>query len=321
MVRQREAAEDVTQKTFVALARSANKLAARPVLSSWLHITARNLAAESARSDIRRRNREQGAIVMRDAEDADSESIWTGVAKHLDDALARLGDNDRDALSLRYFEGKSTREIAGLLGTSEEAIQRRINRAVHRLRAQLFRKGIPTTAATLGLCLSSKAVEAAPAGLAPAISKAALIAPPSSAVWPAILTLLMTTTQKKIAVALVMTLCAGAAVRFLSRSSAPVPTERQAAAAAVELPLDQYTGDFRMDGHELILTKRGRGLAIGSRNGGAPFVAYPQSATEFVSHDQGSLTTLSFTLDNAGRAAGFRLMRDGRLLGELKRGD
>src|SRR5262245_53128208 len=98
MVQQREAAEDVTQKTFIALARSARNLIERPVLSGWLHKTATNLAAESIRSEIRRRKREEEATMMRDDENADAESIWAEVAKYLDDALARLGNDERDAL-------------------------------------------------------------------------------------------------------------------------------------------------------------------------------------------------------------------------------
>jgi DNA-directed RNA polymerase specialized sigma24 family protein len=48
-------AEDATQGTFIALAQNAPKLAAREVLSSWLHLTARNMAAKLVRSEERRR--------------------------------------------------------------------------------------------------------------------------------------------------------------------------------------------------------------------------------------------------------------------------
>jgi len=57
-------AEDVTQAVFAALARSAEGLKERPVLSGWLHRTAQNIAAQTIRTDVRRRAREQEASAM-----------------------------------------------------------------------------------------------------------------------------------------------------------------------------------------------------------------------------------------------------------------
>ena len=51
-------AEDVKQATFVALASNARKLASRDVLSSWLLVTARYLAARMVRTEECRRCRE-----------------------------------------------------------------------------------------------------------------------------------------------------------------------------------------------------------------------------------------------------------------------
>jgi hypothetical protein len=262
--------------------------------------------------------------MMQDDENIDAESIWTELAKYLDDALARLGNNERDALFQRYFEGKTAREIAQRLGANEEAVQKRINRAVHRLRAQLTQKGITTSAATLGLCLSTKTIAAAPAGLAIAVSKTAMAAPASAiALWPSTLkTILMTSTQKKIAIAVALAFCAAGGATYTTRHFAPRQTEREAAAAAIDLPIDQYTGRFQMADHDLTLTKKGKGISISeTQNGGAPFVIYPSSESEFVSHDHGSLTTVSFTRNAAGRAVSFRLERDGHFLGDLKRTD
>ncbi|MEI9961555.1 MAG: sigma factor [Limisphaerales bacterium] len=48
-------AEDVAQRVFVALAKNSAQLADRRVLSGWLHRTAQNLAANTVRSEVRRR--------------------------------------------------------------------------------------------------------------------------------------------------------------------------------------------------------------------------------------------------------------------------
>lgn len=322
LTRQPEVAEDVTQKTFAALARSASRLASHPVLAGWLHKTATNLAAEAVRSEIRRRNRENEAVAtMRNTPgEDDAEAIWTELAQCLDAELANLRDEDRNALFLRYFEGKTAKEISRRVGAGEEAVQKRISRALQRLRTRLTERGVTANAEALGLCLASKAICTAPAGLAASVSKAALSISTTSFWSPALKTVLMTSAQKKIAVVTIAVLCAGATTTVALKRHLDGPIDRAAEAAAVDLPLDSYTGEFQMEGHELILTKRGRGISIrGAHDGGAPFVAYPRSETEFASRDQGSLTTLTFTRDAAGKATGFRLVRDGQLLGELKR--
>src|SRR5262249_38770893 len=56
--------QDVTQAAFLALAQNAGKLSNHPVLSGWLHQTTRNIAANTVRSDARRRAREQEAVAM-----------------------------------------------------------------------------------------------------------------------------------------------------------------------------------------------------------------------------------------------------------------
>ncbi len=174
MVGEAALAEDVTQGAFVALAQNASRLMGRPVLSGWLHRTARNLAANTIRSEVRRRAREQEAAAMNQYTSAEPDSLWARIAPHLDAALEELSEADRDAVSLRYFERKSAREMAAILGTSEDAAQKRVNRAVERLRQIFAHQGITVGAGGLAAVLSANAVRAAPAGLAAGISATAL---------------------------------------------------------------------------------------------------------------------------------------------------
>src|SRR5213083_1387923 len=172
MVRDAHLAEDVTQAVFVALARSALQLTGRPVLSGWLHRTAQNHAANVVRSDVRRRAREQEAAAMNELHEPDA--AWEDIAPHLDNALGELSEADRDALLLRYFEGKSARQIAQTLGTTEDAAQKRVSRAVERLREFFAKRGITVGASGLVAVISANAVQAAPAGLVVTISSAAV---------------------------------------------------------------------------------------------------------------------------------------------------
>jgi RNA polymerase sigma factor (sigma-70 family) len=200
MVRDAHLAQDVTQGVFVALAKNAAPLADRPVLAGWLHRTAQNLAAQTVRTDVRRRAREQEAAAMNELLADQPEAIWEHVAPLLDEALGELAEPDRDAVLLRYFERKSAREMAQTLGVSDEAAQKRVSRAVERLREFFARRGVSVGASGLAVSLTANAVQAAPAGLAVAVSTAAALAGTTfaTAVTTATKTIAMTTLQKTV---------------------------------------------------------------------------------------------------------------------------
>jgi RNA polymerase sigma factor (sigma-70 family) len=169
-------AEDVTQVAFVALAQNARELTHRPVLSGWLHRTAQNLATKVVRTEARRRVREHEAAAMNELLSAEADTTWKHIAPQLDAALGELSEPDRDALLLRYFERKSASEMAQSLGISDEAAQKRVNRAVERLREFFAKRGVTVGASGLVVVISANAVQAAPVGLAVTISTAAALA-------------------------------------------------------------------------------------------------------------------------------------------------
>src|SRR6185503_3884417 len=129
-------AQDVTQNTFAVLAREACHLAGRTFLSSWLHRTASNQAAKMVRGEMRRRAREQEAYSMQTAS-PNTDSDWKQIAPLLDVALNKLAESDRSVILLRFFEKKTAAQIGAALKVSEEAAQKRIVRAVDRLRGLL----------------------------------------------------------------------------------------------------------------------------------------------------------------------------------------
>jgi len=97
---------------------------------------------------------------------------WSPVAQHLDAGLGELGDADRDVLLLRYFEKKSAREMAAMLGISEDAAQKRVSRAIDRLRECLIKRKITVSAIGLGTLILANAVQSAPVGLGTTITTA-----------------------------------------------------------------------------------------------------------------------------------------------------
>jgi len=172
MTRDPHLAKDVSQGVFVALAKQAGKLTAHPALTSWLHQTARNIAAQTIRTETRRRHREHQAAAMN--ERSATGAPWEEIAPHLDAALGALPAPDRDAVLLRYFKNQSANDMAATLGISAEAAQKRVVRAVEKLRCLLTKRVAPAGVIELGSVLSANAVQAAPAGLASSISPSAI---------------------------------------------------------------------------------------------------------------------------------------------------
>lgn len=202
-VRSPDLARDVAQTVFIELAREAGKLRPGCVLPAWLHTATRRRAIDLIRGEARRKRREEIACtaaldpsVRRGATNMDSD-----LSDRLDEALSRLPAADREALLLRFFSGKSLREVGQGLGLSDDAAQKRVERALDRLRSVLRVGGAGGSALTLGTWLSAQAVPVAPAGLASSIAATALSANTAIATGAFASALFMTTTQKILVVA------------------------------------------------------------------------------------------------------------------------
>ena len=173
-VRSSQLAEEVAQSAFTDLARNAHRLAPDTILTAWLYQVTRRTAIDVVRREARRQLREQIASDM-NAMTA-SAADWTHIEPLLDEAMEALNDTDRAAVLLRYFENKSLREVGQTLGTSEDAAQKRVSRAVARLREFFAKHGVSLGASGLTVAISANAVQAAPVGLAVTISTVAALA-------------------------------------------------------------------------------------------------------------------------------------------------
>lgn len=168
-------AQDVTQAVFVLLAQKARTLSKDVILSGWLYRTARYVAADVLRVERRRQLREQKAMETMADESGDTHP-WEEIAPLLDAAMAELETKDRDAIVLRFFAGKSLREVGEQLGASEEAAQKRVSRAVEKLRQSFAQQGRSVSIPVLTAAISTYAVQAAPIGLTAIATSAALSA-------------------------------------------------------------------------------------------------------------------------------------------------
>ena len=198
-VRSPELAEEVCQTVFAHLARKAAELKPETVLSAWLYQATRYTAIDVVRREARRQAREQIAFQMSAAHEPTAD--WTHIEPLLDEAMQSLEEPDRTALLLRYFENKSLREVGQALGASEDAAQKRVSRAVERLREFFGRRKMTVGASGLVALVSAHAVQAAPAGLAGTIAAGTVVASAGLSTSTAIAatkTIAMTTLQKTI---------------------------------------------------------------------------------------------------------------------------
>jgi RNA polymerase sigma factor (sigma-70 family) len=172
-------AKDVTQMVFVSLARKASALTRHPVLAGWLYTATHHAAAQVVRGEARRRRHEEEAHMMNEIlkdNVAGTNVDWARVRPVLDATLRELGERDREAVVLRFFAQRPFAEIGRALRVSEDAARMRVERAVEKLRLQLVRRGVNSSAGALAFMLETQAVGAAPSELAASITNAACAA-------------------------------------------------------------------------------------------------------------------------------------------------
>ena len=151
-------AEEITQAVFVILARKAGTLSPRVAVSGWLYQTARLTAANFVKGEIRRRRREQEAAMQSNLLET-GPTDWTKIAPLLDDAMGALGEADRNAVLLRYFENRTSSEIGVALRMNEETARKRVNRALEKLRHFFVKRGVTISSATLSGAISANSVQ------------------------------------------------------------------------------------------------------------------------------------------------------------------
>lgn len=126
----KEAADDLTQETFLAVIRATVRYEPRALVRTYLYGIAFKLLAVEGRKEARERPAELTPV----SRDESDERLWVR------QALDRLDANDREILMLREYEQLSYGEIAELLRLPVNTVRSRLFRA----RTEL--KGILTPA-------------------------------------------------------------------------------------------------------------------------------------------------------------------------------
>jgi RNA polymerase sigma factor (sigma-70 family) len=171
-------AQDIAQSVFVDLVRKAkqisDRLTPKASLAGWLYRSTRFAVLTRLRDDQRRARHERQAMEQL-ITDSSPAPDWERIRPHLDAAMAELSDGDREALVLRYFKNHDFHTVGRALNLSDDAAQKRVSRAVERLREFFSARGVTIAASALLVLISANAVQSAPVALAATISTAALL--------------------------------------------------------------------------------------------------------------------------------------------------
>lgn len=172
--RNAHAADDVTQRVFTDLARKAKTLVNRPNLAGWLYNGTRFASAAAVRSERRRRNHEERAHAMSESLESSYLPGTQSLEPLLDEIVDLLPEHDREVVLLHVVEGLPFAEVGARLSLKADAARMRVNRALERLRENLARRGITSTAAALMSALSAQAFSGPAAPSAAAVAAEAL---------------------------------------------------------------------------------------------------------------------------------------------------
>jgi RNA polymerase sigma factor (sigma-70 family) len=172
----RELAKDVAQTVFIDLARKANKLIGRELLVGWLYRSTRFAASKAMRANYRRQVRERAVVSMQETTPDNSFPVpeKPELCGALDDAMEGLTQQERNALLLRFFQGKELKAVGAAEGISEDAARMRVNRSLSKLQLLLNARGVSLTVSGLAVALASESATAVPAELAACIVSTAL---------------------------------------------------------------------------------------------------------------------------------------------------
>lgn len=131
-------AEDVTQEVFVYVWEQPHRFdPSRGSLRSWLGLLAHHRSVDRVRSEMRRTRGEARIepvdVVTASADDVDNELSGTWLAGRVREALDQLPPEQRDAVVLAYFGGRTYRQVASELAIPEGTAKSRLRLALAKL--------------------------------------------------------------------------------------------------------------------------------------------------------------------------------------------
>ena len=251
----RHLAEDVTQAVFLLLAQKGGGIPERAVLVGWLYKVTQFACANAKRVEARRVRHERKAAAMKEV--ASEEVGLSEEEVHVDRIVGGLRARERDALLMKYVEGRTVTEIGRVMGCSTAAAEKRVQRALEKVRGRFAALGIESPT-------GMKAVEVLGAGMVPAaLSGMAVRGALSGAASPAVVHLAKETSMmmlaakaKVVAAVLVAVLAVGiGGILLAQKSSVPAALEVSTVTPAPSVAVPAAVAGTRADMAELITVR------------------------------------------------------------------
>jgi RNA polymerase sigma-70 factor, ECF subfamily len=129
MLRDRGRAEEITQDVFLKLWRALPTYDGRALPSTWLYSIARNTCLSALRAESYRRT-----VQLEHAAEPAADPIADSCVRAL---LARLPDDQGQAITLFYWEDRSVKEVAALMDLPEGTVKSLLYRARRALGAMM----------------------------------------------------------------------------------------------------------------------------------------------------------------------------------------
>jgi RNA polymerase sigma factor (sigma-70 family) len=145
ILRDPQASEDVSQEVFLKAWAGLRELRNPASFLPWIRQMTRNRARTWLRDQKRKRIvREHTEDLLASAAepglDAPAALVAAQDRRVVGEVIEALPDDAREVVTLFYREGKSTKQVAALLGIREEAVRQRLSRARSRLRSELMER-------------------------------------------------------------------------------------------------------------------------------------------------------------------------------------
>ena len=131
-VRDRAAAEDLVQQTFLRMHESRDAFDAHLNLRTWIFTIARRLAINWLER-ARRLVGPPSEHTVDPAPTPEQHAVVRAEVRRVEDALAQLAPDDASVVILARFEGMTSEELANVLDCSPDAAKMRLHRALRRL--------------------------------------------------------------------------------------------------------------------------------------------------------------------------------------------
>jgi RNA polymerase sigma-70 factor (ECF subfamily) len=146
-----DVAEDLLQEVFLRVVKRSDDFRGESKFTTWLYTIARNLCVDHLRKASLRKHasldasanpsepqgRALSALIRSDEPGADRQAVSGQLQEQITRAVEQLPEEQREVFLMRQFQQLPFRDIAAVVGVSENTVKSRMRYALERLREAL----------------------------------------------------------------------------------------------------------------------------------------------------------------------------------------